>query len=220
VLLHVESPASGERPATRIVAGVNFGTGTTEVSGAIIAGDDLGALTVKGSIIGNAGVGHGATPVLIVARGQHTVLPTATTDVAIGKITVSHRVERAQILAGYDTALNPVNADAQIGAVSVGGDWIASSIAAGAVQGGTGFGSGDTTIGGGGSVNISSKIASIVIKGMLIGTPVSTNNGDQFGFVAQQIGSVIVGGFAITIPTNNTPVAIGDTTDTDIHLIP
>lgn len=202
-----------------IIAGVNYGTGTTEFSGAIIAGDDLGALTVKGSILGSAGVGHGATPVEIVARGQHTVAANATTDVAIGKITVTHRVENAQILAGYDFSLNPVNPDAQIGAVSVGGDWIASSLAAGAVKGGTGFGVGDTTPNGG-SVNISSKIASIVIKGMLIGTPVSTNNGDQFGFVAEKIGSMKVSGYAITIPTNNTPVAVGDTTDTDIHIIP
>ena len=38
----------------------------------------------------------------------------------------------AKVLAGYDSALNPVNADAQIGSVSVGADWIASNLIAGA----------------------------------------------------------------------------------------
>ena len=46
------------------------------------------------------------------------------------------RLELAQILAGYDTSLTPANADAQIGPVTVGGDWIASSITAGVVAGG------------------------------------------------------------------------------------
>jgi hypothetical protein len=212
-----------------IVSGTNSNTGTLENSGAIIAGDDLGSLTVKGSLIGNAGVGHGATPVEIVARGQHT--QGANTDVAIGKITVAHRVEHAQILAGYDTSLTPVNADAQIGAVTVGGDWIASDLIAGAynkgadhMQGGSddniNFGNADDTIIAGGSAGIMSKIASVTIQGALLGTPVSTNNTDNFGFVAQQIGSIKVGGGAIAIPTNNTPLAVGETSDVDIHIIP
>src|SRR5205823_11370511 len=104
------------------------------------AGNDIGSLTVGGSLIGNAGDGTPAnlSPVIISARGQ--VLQRFGTDVAMGKITIGGNVEFGQILAGYDIGLIPKNADAQIGAVIVGGDWIASSLAAGVVDGGNGFG--------------------------------------------------------------------------------
>jgi hypothetical protein len=49
--------------------------------------------------------------------------------VAIASLTAGGRVEFANVLAGYDTLRSPVNANAQIWAVKVGGDWVASNTA-------------------------------------------------------------------------------------------
>ncbi|HJZ90439.1 MAG TPA: hypothetical protein VKE40_06170, partial [Gemmataceae bacterium] len=95
------------------------------------------------------------------------------------------------------------NADAQIGAVTVGGDWVASTIVAGVMDGNNGFGnSRDTKIVGSGATDrpeIVSKIASISIGGLALGTPNSVNAADSFGIEAQQIGALKVGGFAIPL---------------------
>ena len=48
---------------------------------------------------------------------------------AIAALTVGGRVEFANVLAGYDTLLSPVNRDPQIWAVKVGGDWVGSNTA-------------------------------------------------------------------------------------------
>jgi hypothetical protein len=177
-------------------------------SGAIRADNDIGAITVKGSLIGNAGVS-----VLIIARGQ--AAPGATTDVAIKSLTVGGRVERADILAGYTVDLiDPpvgVNGDAQIGRVVV-GDWFTSNLAAGVQDNSTperddSFGEGDDRAILGGSDKILSKIASIVIKNSAYGTPrVNQGTGiDHFGFLAQQIGSFKIGStsFALTPGAGN-----------------
>ena len=106
---------------------------------AIRADDDLGTVLIKGSIVGNSN-----NPAVIAARGQS--VPTAT-DLAIGSLTVKGRVEFAQILGGFDVSNAGVNADAQIGSVTVGGDWIASSLVAGAIAGNGFFGdTGDAKI--------------------------------------------------------------------------
>jgi hypothetical protein len=109
---------------------------------------------------------------------------------AIGRITIGGHAEFASILAGYDRFLAAKNGNAQIGAVKVGGDWIASSLVAGVQDtGAAGFGVGDTIIGGGASI---AKIASIVIGGQVVGTP---GGGDHFGFVSHTIGSFKAAGF-------------------------
>jgi hypothetical protein len=77
----------------------------------------------------------------------------------------------------------------------VGGDWIASSMAAGIKDGGNGFGDGnDQLITGPGTTDVPtriSRIASVSIGGMIFG---SSTAFDHFGFVAQQIGSFRRGG--------------------------
>jgi hypothetical protein len=171
---------------------------------------------VKGSIIGSIGQFGDITDVLISAQGQ--AMPTATTDLAIGKISIGGRVERAQILAGYkfvafsNPTPTPTNGNAQIGTVSVGGDWIASDLIAGVQNGGTaGFGdAGDTVIGGGASI---AKIAKIIIGGIVEGT-VAT--GDQFGFESHAIGSFKINGFAITVPAAPGSVALSIITGSDV----
>ena len=162
-----------------IIAG-HRGPGDTLVnSGAIRAGDDRGPVLVKGSILGNT-----SNPVSITARGQ--AAPTGTSDVAMANLTVGGQVTFASILAGYDTAPTPINnGNAQIGAVKVGGDWIASNLVAGVQDNGAdGFGNGnEIIIGGGASI---AKIASIVIGGSVAGTGPS---GDNYGFESHEIGS-------------------------------
>ena len=122
-----------------ILAGIDASSsGTLTSSGSISAGNDIGFITVKGSLIGNV-TANGASSVVLSAGGQ--AIPSATSDVAIGKITIGGRVERALILAGYSST-TPLNGNAQIGSsspsVAIGG---ASSLVAGIQDfGADGFG--------------------------------------------------------------------------------
>ncbi len=178
-----------------ITAGVEGGGGTLIDSGAVRATDDLGPIVVKGSLLGNAN-----NPVLITARGQAT--PGAGKDLAIASLTVGGRAAFADILAGYNRSATPVgvNADAQIGPVIV-GDWIASNLVAGVQDDADAardddFGEGDDFLILGGTPTLS-RIASILIKGTALGSLFVV--GDHFGFVAQQIGSLKIGGTAIPL---------------------
>ena len=158
----------------------------------IYAAGNLTTVKVGGSIIG----GSPTTPALILADGIANPASTAKA-VAIGSVTVGARVENAQILAGtdfYSASLGGVaNADAGIGTITTGGDWIASSAAAGVDPGAGGlFGDGDTVETNNASATVASRIASIVIKGNLFGTP--NTMGDSFAFTAQQIGALTIHG--------------------------
>jgi hypothetical protein len=213
-----------------IVSGIDTSSGSLTKNASIRALNDIGSLAVKGSLIGNSGDGTPAnlSPVIISARGQ--AVPGATTDLAIGKISIGGRVEFANILAGYDSNLNAVNGDAQIGAVKVGGDWAASNLVAGAMNlgaddafGGTGANADNVNFGdshdfsiGAGSAGIIAKIASITIVGQVFGTPNSFSTTDHFGFVAQQIGALKIGGSAIVLaagPHNDNLIKVGETSD-------
>ncbi|HEX3150029.1 MAG TPA: hypothetical protein VHR66_18275 [Gemmataceae bacterium] len=192
---------SGGRIATvtfggSIITGIDNSTvGSLTKNGSVRAANDIGSITVTGSVIGNVGP-NGASTAIISARGQSVQGPT--TDVAIGKIKIGGRVEHSLILAGYNLALTGVNADAQIGPVTIGGDWIASSLAAGVVDGGNGFGNMNDSAIAGGSAGIVSKITSVAIKGLVYGTPAAAG-ADHFGFVAQQIGAFKCLGFTATL---------------------
>ena len=194
-----------------IISGVDgSGSGDLIQNATIRAGRDIGSLTVRGGLIGNV-TPAGDSPVIISAVGQ--AAPGATTDLAIGKISIGGRVERAQIFAGRDLILGPQNADAQIGSVKVGGDWIASSIVAGALNlgadnatGGTGANADGINYGDahdvkilGGNAAIQSRIGSITIAGHVFGTPESFRPDDSFGFVAEQIGALKVAGRTFTL---------------------
>ena len=192
-----------------IISGIDTSSGALTSSANIRAGNDLGSLTVKGGIIGNS-----TSQVVISARGQE--FPSSGVDLAIGKISIGSRVEFATILAGYDIFLAALNADAQIGAVKVGGDWVASNLVAGVQNlgadnavGGSGanadnvnFGDSRDNLIAGGSANIVARIASIAIKGIVIG---STTVADHFGFTAGQIGSFKAG--TIAAPLTSAPAA-------------
>lgn len=168
-----------------IMSSYYIGAGATAFCGSIGAGADIGSLSVGRGIFGNE-----LAPITISAGGQ-AVKPLTGDDLAIGKITVKGDVRFAKILAGFNTSLGSFNADASIGPVSVSGDWVASSLVAGAQDGGkVGFGVGDI-VQPVGNTALVSRIASITIRGDVTG---SATVGDQFGFVAQRIDALKVGG--------------------------
>ncbi len=163
----------------------------TGASGAIIAGT-IGPVVIAGSIIGND-----TNHALIVARGQQ-VKPGTGDDLAIAALTVRGDVQFAEVLGGF-TGFNKVsaNADASIGPVTVGGDWRASSLVAGAQDAGApGFGLGDRLQ----SVDNTALIARLVrvtISGDVLGTAQVIN--DHFGFVSERIEAITIAGRKIPL---------------------
>jgi hypothetical protein len=131
------------------------------------------------------------------------------------KVSITGDVRFAEILAG--NALGQTTNDGAIGAITIGGDFIASSIAAGATPGLNGYGIGDTAPATGVAA-IHSSIASITIAGQALGTVGGT---DQYGFVAEEIKSLKVGGSVIplTPSAHNDNRPLGATGDLQIHEI-
>jgi hypothetical protein len=206
--IFVAGTLAGVHIGGSLMAGVNDGSGALTNSAAIHVGNSLGFLSVGGSIVGTVGAGGAVTKVVVSVQGA--TAPTATSDLAIGQISVHGRVEQTQFLAGYDQSLNPVDGNAQIGKVNVGGDWIASDLVAGVQEAAAadGFGGGSDFIIGHPASTIA-KIASIVIKGIVVGTPAA---GDQFGFESAAIGSFTLAGtkLAATSSFLLSPITGGD----------
>jgi hypothetical protein len=180
-----------------IIAGIDDSTsGGLFKNASIRVNHDIGPIVVKGSLVGRTNA-NGDSLVIIQARGQQTLQPGATEDLAISSLSVGGEVRNARILAGFDSVLNPANADASIGAVEIGGKWTASSLAAGVRDsGGDGFGINDALQTTSDDPALVARIASIVIKGIVAGSAAS---GDHFGFVAQQIGSFKSRGFTAAL---------------------
>lgn len=190
-----------------LIAGSEASTGVLIRCGAIVAGDDIGPVKIRGSIIGNS-----TNPVVIIATGQN-VKPTTGFDLAIASLAVGGDVRFANVLAGFDMTTIPTNADASIGAVSIVGDWVASSLVAGAQDSGpAGFGVGDSLqlVG---NTSLVARIASITIKGAVSG---SVTSADHFGFVAEMIGKLKIGtkSFTLNAGVSNDDLAIPFTDDT------
>jgi hypothetical protein len=206
-----------------IVAGQDTSTGGELLNNASIrVTNDLGKITVKGSILGNTKA-DGTTLVTISARGQATLTPGATSDLAIGSLQVGGRVEFTNILAGFDqddVLTAGSNGNASIGSVKVGGNWIASNLSAGVQDGGTaGFGTlNDSVINnppGAPTDAIIARIASITIKGLVVGTAAADT---QFGFTAQQIGSFKSLGFTAPLTSGMDPAISMSLTTGDVTL--
>ena len=167
--------------------------GDADFSGGILAGGTLGPVSIKGDVIGTAEQAY-------VIRGSGPL--TGTKSIAIASVKVGGDFEHALILAGYGNNNTPTNGHAQIGAISVGGDWIASSVTAGLLTraGATDalgfFGDGDDVFINAGPAGVIASIASITIKGRAVG---SQETGDRFGIVAEQIGAVTVGGVKLSL---------------------
>ncbi|MGA3169700.1 MAG: hypothetical protein ABSE62_01685 [Chthoniobacteraceae bacterium] len=128
----------------------------------------------------------------------------------------------ADILAGQEADhlgdSSYQSGDASIGAVTISGDFIASNIVAGiqnVTSSDTEYGNAnDSLIPTGGTVIPS--IASVIIAGQALG---DFNNADQFGIVAETIGSIKVSGSTIPLPSGMTPQPLGITGNLDIHIL-
>jgi hypothetical protein len=188
--------------------------GDAAFSGGIAAGGTLGPVVIKGDVLGTAKQAY-------LIRGSGPL--TGTKSVAIASVNVGGDFERAVILAGYGQNNTPTNGHAQIGAISVGGDWIASSITAGLLtrSGATDargfFGDGDDVFiplpAAPALDGVVASIASITIKGRAVGT---YETGDFFGIVAEQIGSATINGEKLVFtkgPGNDSGYRLGSTPD-------
>jgi hypothetical protein len=140
---------------------------------------------------------------------------TAKNALAIASISLGGSIQDSQILAGYDAGGAAVNADVQIGKVSIKGQWVASDLVAGVRAGADGiFGTSDDALIAGGN-SILSRIASVVIRGAAFGTVDAIRDG--FGIVAQQIGSLKTGRATVPLEpgagNDTTPLLLGVTGD-------
>jgi hypothetical protein len=171
-------------------------------------GNDIGSIVIGGSVAGSVSESGTITRVTFTARGQAT--PTATKDVAIGKLTIGGRAEWMNVLAGYASNTNSINGNAQIGPISIGGNLVASNLIAGVRDvNHDGFGNADDAIIGNLSNSIA-RIASVVIGGVVIGT---STDGDHFGIESHTIGSLKINGFVVPIVS---PLSLSPLTGDDV----
>lgn len=147
----------------------------------IYSATSIGAIAIGGDLVG------GGFPDVIYANGA-AVSPSKGTDVAVRSLSVLGSVEKASVRLGADG-----NADASIGAVTVGHSWVASNLLA-AVDAASDAAVGtpdDKKLPAARDVaNLYSTIASVTIKGQALGTPAG---GDHFGIVAEEIGVAKIG---------------------------
>ena len=178
----------------------------------IISGGKLGPVTITGNLKSS----DAATPVLITALGKPGA-KTAADALAITSLIVGKGVTNAKILAGYSASLAPANPDASIGAVTVGGNWTASSLAAGMRDAdGDGFGQNDVLIGGDTTPAIFASIGAITIKGTATG---STTGGDFFGITAQRLTKLVVGTKTTTFHSTLVDDVLIDTANNDFRAV-
>ncbi len=178
-----------------LISGFDGTSGEYLNNGAIVASNNIENLRILRNVIGNS-----SNPALIQARGQAS--PSGRSDFAFGSITIGGDVTRSKFIAGINSSRFLSNADAQIGAVVVNGNWTASDLLAGAQHHGGGFYAKFSGTGVTDSTRIRSSIASITIGGTVRGT---TSAGDHFAFAAENIGRLKIGAtsYALTSGPSN-----------------
>ena len=158
---------------------------------------NLGSLKVSGNLAGTA-----LQPIVIEAGGN------------IGSIDIVGNVSFARIQAGSSVSDGGFvfSPDVRIGAVHVGGNWTASTLTAGVENNLRVVNPGPDKL------TIISAIKSIVIDGAVAGTG---SMAEEFGFAAQQIGSMKIGDTVIPFvkgPANDLTVRlIEGTTNVIVH---
>jgi hypothetical protein len=202
-----------------LISGLESGGGTLSFSGSIQAGKAIASVTVGGAVTGSA-----ATPVVISGGGAAVKTKT---DLAIKSLSVLGNVNYALIQGGYDTTGAAIDGDAQLGAIKVGGDLIASDVVSGVQSTDAYFGNFDKVIAAGNTTSIVSSIASLTVGGQIAGTvdpavsgPAPTKSVDTFGIEAQLIGSIKTG--TVTLPlkagAGNDDLRLSQTTLHDVHV--
>lgn len=175
-----------------LVAGT-YGSGT-EISynGAVTVDGNLGSAIIKGSIIGH----DDAQYAILMAQGAAPAKPGNYN--AIGKLTVGGSVSFGYIAAGHETNTSNFdfrigtaeNPDAGIGSITVGGDWVHSSLSAGINDSANnGVQSSDTRDMG--DAARQAVIGPIAIKGYILDHPTAKG---YSGFVAEKIASITAHG--------------------------
>jgi hypothetical protein len=191
-----------------IIAGNNTGSGTIAHSGFVGVNNDFGKVVIKGSTIGND-----SNSVVMSAAFS------ANKEIVFKSILIGGSAHRTDILAGYNTLGRPVNADAQIGAVTVKGDWLASNLVAGIFAGTDGvFGTPDdkaiNAVDNPGSFNNPARFSSIgtVKIGCQAQGDVSGATG-HFGIAATKIAKIVTDGrtYKFTAGPANDVFRIGST---------
>jgi hypothetical protein len=205
----------GKMTLTGSLLAGNSNTPTDANLGAIRAGGTIGSMVIGGSIQGND-----TMQALITAKGSTAI--TGAKNLAISTLSISGSVTQASILAGYDTTGTTVNGDggtlggsAQIGTVTVAGDWRASSLASGTTTGADGtWGSPTNALLPKANPTLVASIAKIVINGTISGLP-----GPQNGFVAEHFTSFSAGGDVLTIPAGAFSTQIGPLATQEIRAV-
>jgi len=159
------------------VAGITSVAIRGDFSGLVAASaGNIGAVTIGGDFIGATINGAGTLGAVKIA-GLLTDAGIQTIG-SIASVTVGKSVISSQILAGTaTTSSGAVN----IGSVKVGGDWIGSNLSAGVAGTSGDFGNATDTL-----KAASSRIMSITIRGLILG---SSGSMHHFGFDAEAIGS-------------------------------
>jgi hypothetical protein len=189
-----------------VIGGLPKLTVKTNVENVTIASSQLGIVKIGGDLENS----------VLVLSGS--AAPSVTKPaVALKKLTIGGDIDHSQILGG--ASVFGGNPDVAIGKVLVKGDWLASSLSAGVVAGpDQRLGTSDDVLYPGGSADISSRIASVVIKGQAVGT---IEPGGFFAITAESIGSLKVGntGIALSSKAKDAMLAIGSTGDFVINEI-
>ena len=188
-----------------------------------------GGVVVKGSVLGgdigtngdlaNFRVSGDVQATLVSARGD-LVTPDLLAAQTMGALTIGGRASHSDFLLGYDLDLHSVNPDVQLDKVTVTGGWVGSNLAVGAEQGADGLlGTADDEAISGGNGAITSRIASIVIKGAAYGTP--GESGDFYGIAAEEIvkGKVALTTLPLSAGAGNDlgPTLLGVSFDFAVH---
>ena len=177
---------------------IDDGTGAfLRVATGIYADGQLGTVKV-GAISGD----DPSNAAAIVALGKANPA-TASKALAIASVTVLRGAASAEILAGFDSSGNALNPDVQIGTIKIANNLIGTSISAGVPFTGAGFGDADNAIVAantdfGDNLAIPSRIASLIVGGYVLGNPFAAMDFVN-GAVAQEIGSVKIGGVALEL---------------------
>jgi hypothetical protein len=155
--------------------------GGNMAGGRIVTDGRIGAIAIRGNLIGTGGTS--------ISASASTAGPTTGLDLAIKSLTVIGTVENTRIEVGLGS-----NADASIGAINVGREWLVGSVLAGVAAGADNFiGTADDTKTPGAGIDVATRfstIASINIRGQALG---SAANADSFGFVAERIARAKIG---------------------------
>lgn len=200
--------ATGAAPVGGSIKSVTVG-GSLE-GGIGLQSGEIGSDTTIGSIKIGGGIDGGI--INIAGRANPTKPKNA---LALKSLTVTGNITDAFIGIGYLSNGVAINADVQVGAITVGGNWTGSSLAVG-VQDSThdGFGQNDTLIANG-SDTIVAQIASITIKGTATGTAAA---GDFFGFTAELVKKAKIHGTKLALTANKDDLSL-DPTNNDFHII-